>query len=279
MKAQTTDGVILRVHDYGEADQIVLFFTQGLGKLAAIAKHARKSRRRFGTLLQHFNLVKLTVRFRPHQAIGFLEEVRPMSSWEGIYREWRRIMAASFLIDCIAAMTREGGSHPPIFEAARDALSCLNAGEDWVATLARFEYRLLAASGLGPVMRSCVACHHLFSSEEPSYWVHAAGGLSCGRCLPMATPFEVMSVPLRRTLQSLATGTRGESDGEWKGALVLLYHFICYHLGRQVRSWEVLARMGLVEASGPWPRPVSRRPSSRSRTHEPQSPVDRQATA
>ena len=47
MEAFDTPAVVVRVVDYGEADRIVTLLTRARGKLAAMARGARKSRRRF----------------------------------------------------------------------------------------------------------------------------------------------------------------------------------------------------------------------------------------
>ncbi len=250
MKIATTEGIILRVTDYGEADQFVLFLSRDLGKFSALAKHARKSRRRFGTLLQPLNIVSLKVRFRAHSSLGFLEEVRPTVSLVGLYQDWRRILIACCVIDCVHELTREGGSYRKIFAVARAALLHLNEGREGLATLAHFEYQLLAAAGLEPTVDRCVGCHRSFATQvtEPSYWVHAAGGMHCGHCLPAGTPFEVVTPETRLELVALS-GPINESTLSLLGGAKLLYHFIRYQIGHPVRSWDYLEKIGLLQGT------------------------------
>lgn len=235
MKVVTTEGIILRVSDYGETDQFILFFTRDYGKISMIAKHARKSRKRFGTLLQLFNLVSLKVRLRPQQTFGFLEKVRPLVSLEGIYADWRRITVACLFLDLVNEMTREGAVNRRIFQAVRNALLQLNQGMDWMGVLARFEYLLLEASGLGPRMDQCVVCHHPLKNEQSAYWVHSAGGMHCGSCLPAGVPFEVVKLQ--------------EQDD--RATAILLYRFIRHHVGRSLRAWESMEKMGLLPQDPP----------------------------
>ena len=47
METFDTPAVIVRAVDYGEADRVVTLLTRARGKVSAIARGARKSRRRF----------------------------------------------------------------------------------------------------------------------------------------------------------------------------------------------------------------------------------------
>ena len=57
MTAQQTPAIVLTVRDYGEADLLVTFLTPGQGPVTGIAKHAKKSRRRFAHCLEPLSRV------------------------------------------------------------------------------------------------------------------------------------------------------------------------------------------------------------------------------
>src|SRR5947209_5448210 len=54
MPTYQADAIVLHRLDYGEADRILTLLTREYGKLAAIAKGARRSRTRIGTSLDLF---------------------------------------------------------------------------------------------------------------------------------------------------------------------------------------------------------------------------------
>lgn len=242
MSQHITEGIVLRVTEYRESDRIVLFYTRRLGKIGAIARHAIKSRRRFGTQLTVFQLLQLKLKQKSHQHLALLEEVKPLVSLNGIYRDWRRIAAACIVADLVNEMTREGSVNPKLFDVCRCALIKINGADDWCDVLARFELELLEASGYRPTIGHCVSCHRDWHENESAYWVHSAGGLHCQRCLPHGSPFEIVHPPLLNALQDLA-------DNRVSHALPcasLLYTFIRYQLGRPVRAWQFLEEMGLL---------------------------------
>ena len=53
-QAILTAAIVLRVTDYGEADRIVTLLTESHGKVSALARGAKKSRKRFGAALGLF---------------------------------------------------------------------------------------------------------------------------------------------------------------------------------------------------------------------------------
>jgi DNA repair protein RecO (recombination protein O) len=54
MSILATPAVLLRRVDYGDFDLILTLFTESTGKIAVIAKHAKKSKKRFAGVLELF---------------------------------------------------------------------------------------------------------------------------------------------------------------------------------------------------------------------------------
>ena len=69
-----TQAIVLTVRDYGEADLLVTFLTPGRGRLTGIAKHARKSRRRFAHCLEPLSRVVFFLSTRSPRGSGVLAE-------------------------------------------------------------------------------------------------------------------------------------------------------------------------------------------------------------
>ena len=76
MPSQETPAIIITVRDYGEADRLVTFLTPVRGRLTGIAKHARKSKKRFANCLEPLSLVTLFLSERPRGDLEFLERGR-----------------------------------------------------------------------------------------------------------------------------------------------------------------------------------------------------------
>jgi DNA repair protein RecO (recombination protein O) len=246
MNALTSEGIILRVVDYRDYDRIVSFFTKDWGKVSALARYAKKSRRRFGSSLNLLQWVQLQVKFKDSQNLGFLERVQPQISLAGLYRDWRSISVACYCVSLVDAMTRENQSNEKIFFILTQALQDLNAGTASSEVLTTFQFRLLHASGYKPAVSECVHCHRRWEKGEPSYWVHAVGGGHCEACLPSHVPFEIVRSEMRELLESLAANKTFTDNDYHHHCGKLLYHFIRYQLGHALPAWEFMERMGLV---------------------------------
>ena len=58
MSAWQTPAIVLTVKDFGEADRLVTFLTPARGRLTGLAKHAKKSRKRFANVLEPLKRVE-----------------------------------------------------------------------------------------------------------------------------------------------------------------------------------------------------------------------------
>ena len=76
MALTTTDALILRYVDYGESDRIVHLLTPAVGRLAAIAKGARRSQKRFPGTLDLFNQLRVQVDRRRRGGLARLDPLR-----------------------------------------------------------------------------------------------------------------------------------------------------------------------------------------------------------
>lgn len=246
MSVQQTEGLILRVIDYRETDRIVSLYTRDLGKISALARHATKSRKRFGTQLNTFQLVSLELRQRPNRSWVFLERVRPVMPLTGIYQDWRRITMACAVVDLVGAMTREGSVNAAIYDFASQALQQIDQGKDGSTVLASFQYHLLQAAGFKPALDHCAGCHREWSAQDQAFWVQGSGGLHCRDCLPDGHSFERVPVESLQSLVCMVREPHLLKPAEGRRAAFLLHHFVCYQLGHPVRSWQFMEQMGVL---------------------------------
>ena len=79
--------IILATKDFGEADRLVVFLTPGEGRTTALAKHARKSKRRFMNCLEPFSLVQLVYVDKPHQDLARLDSGELVEAFPELRRD------------------------------------------------------------------------------------------------------------------------------------------------------------------------------------------------
>jgi DNA repair protein RecO (recombination protein O) len=253
MPAFKCEALLLRSVDFGESDRIVHLLTADAGRLTAIAKAARRSRRRFPGTLDVFNHLLVTGRAKPRAAMAFLERATLIDPFLGIRSKSARYALASFLIEMLDRLSPEGivGKEAErLFEYAVESVKLIASVEPTPTLRLLLELRGLDALGLRPELGRCVRCGRVAGEEiAADHRVHfhvADGGIVCTACalrLDGLVPVDI------GTLRGLAAGMSVGVD-ELVGieldpralaqAARLVFRFQRFHVGVELRSERFL---------------------------------------
>ncbi|MBI4374402.1 MAG: DNA repair protein RecO [Deltaproteobacteria bacterium] len=204
--------IVLKIIPRGEDDLLCDFLTEKKGRLWAFARSARKSRKRFGSILAPLNILDLDLKEKPDSSISFLREATLVIPLYHLQEELTRLNVAFYLLDAIRGMTPERSPEPQKFHLLRESLQKLNQGTEPNALQREFERGLLKLSGVEPHITGCLRCG---VREEKGYFVYREGALFCRRCLPAGQPFEIIA--------------RGEEEG-------IFTRFLEYCIGKSLKS-------------------------------------------
>lgn len=260
LRAERADALVLRSIAYGEADAVVHLLVRGRGRIAAFARGARSSRKRFGGALEPFQRVEALLAEREGQELWALREARVTEAHPRLREDLHRIAHAGYAAELVHDLTRPGEPADGLFELLENFLSRLESGAATSSRLRALELGALEAAGLAPELSACARC----GSEVPSgraAFDPDAGGLVCTRCTPGTHPL-ALSLGARAALRQLQTGGLSaaeapvSADGSGRpadgrafedacvqaqGPLAL---FLQHHLGRRLRSADFLAQVG-----------------------------------
>ena len=242
--------IVLRTVDYGESDRVVTLLTVERGKLAAFARGARASRRRFGGALEPFTLLSVEAKERRGADLLSLESVQVERGFGALRGDLARIACASYACELARELTRDGEPHPDLFELLSAYLAGLDAAPPVAAGLRAFELGALRAAGLGPRLDACARCGGPPGEAARLRFDPAHGGVLCHRCGAFASPAaRDLSAATARALARLdaeggAAGDLGPEEArESREALTA---FIEHHLGRRLQSRRFLDEVGPV---------------------------------
>ena len=245
MSSRQTPAIVLSVRDYGEADLLVTFLTPTRGCLTGMAKHAKKSRRRFAHCLEPLSRVDFFL--APSRGeLEFIQKGELVRSFSGLRRDLRRLGAAAVLAELSGLLAGPPEAYAGIFATLEAALGLLEAGAPPESLLPALLLRLLTLGGYGPRLESCLVCG--LDPAPPLYFSIPRGGLLCGACSRGAkgpvVPWHLGTLKLLRLAQSLPLDKlprlrfppqqRHQSLGMFKA-------FLRHHLGRDLKSrsfWE-----------------------------------------
>jgi DNA repair protein RecO (recombination protein O) len=262
MVALNCEAVLLRSVDFGESDRIVHLLTARAGRLTAIAKGARRSRRRFPGTLDIFNHLAISGRTKPRASMAFLEGARLLNPFLGLRSDPSRYALASFLTEMLDRLSPEGivGSEAEgLFRYATESLALLETVRPTATLRLLLELRGFDALGLRPELGRCVRCgrvpsERVTSDHRVNFHV-PDGGIVCSACAPLLDSL----VPLEfGTLELLARGLASPAESlalivmgadALAQAARLVFRFQRYHVGIELRSERFLEEILPIGAS------------------------------
>lgn len=197
-------GVVIGHTDLGEADRIVRFLTAEQGRVAALARGARRSKKRFAGMLEVGN----RVRIRVHQGRGSLPRIDEVELVDGLRRPRTDLVRLAQLTYGCEVAGRLAGEHVPAPRLTRLLVVWIELleGEEQVGAASRqaFEAKALRFAGLLPGLQRCARCDRPLSGA--SHWPHDGGPLhpGCGEgpligSAAVATLEKLLKTPLFHT--------------------------------------------------------------------------------
>jgi len=248
MTARQTPAIVLQIRDYGEADRLVNFLTPDAGRVSGIAKHAKKSKRRFANCLEPLNRVILQLSPRPRGDLEFLQQGELVNSFPNLRRDLRGLAAGAVLAELAGELSAPVEATGAIFQTLNQALELLDGGASPDSLLPSFFLHLLKLGGYGPRWETCRECGR--EPAPPLYFSIAKGGVVCGPCSRSATgpllPLNPGVWKLLRLAQDLPPEklTRLRFPPSQRDqSLALLQKFLRHHLGRDLKSWSFWEKM------------------------------------
>ena len=177
-----TKGLVLRETQTKEADKILTVLTAEHGKLAVVARGARRKNSKIAAASELLAFSELVL----YEQRGWmmLDEASTLSLWDNVRRDVELLSLASYFAEMTEAVTGE--------EPAEESLSLLLNALYALDTLhkppelvkAAFELKLLSLSGYEPLVADCAVCGKT-APEEPLFDA-AQGVVVCKRCAGVA---------------------------------------------------------------------------------------------
>lgn len=202
-----TDAFVLRSVDYGDHHVIVTLLARDLGKVSAIARSAKRSRRRFGGALLPLRTLRATLTFKPQRDLGELDQAVVLRGYEGLDASYDKITVASYCTELVRSMVQAN-------DDARTTFDLLDLLYDRVATagdspdvlraiLYQFELSLLGVAGHAPSLAGCHRCGVAAAEMTKLRCGRDGQGLVCPTCVRPGERYGVLSADALTVLQYL----------------------------------------------------------------------------
>jgi DNA repair protein RecO (recombination protein O) len=147
---ETSTGLILRTRPLTDTSLIVHWLTPEFGRLATVAKGARRPKSPFSGKLDLFYRADFSFQRSRHSELHTLREVSLRETHVGLRNELEYLQQASYCIALIEQTTEMETPLPETFELMNSFLDHLPRHTPLPQTLFAFEIKLLAEQGLQP---------------------------------------------------------------------------------------------------------------------------------
>lgn len=178
MKTVKVVGLVLRTRKYGEADHLLSLLTPELGKVAAIAKGARKAKGSMRGKTQPF--VYGSFLLYQGKNLSTVTQAEIITSHNSLGEDVTKYSYASYLCELTDALLMPGEPLPEVFVTLLGALKLISL-EPEPLVLPWFQLQLLTSTGYEPQLEHCVACGENVP-EGPTSFSPFQGGVICSRC-------------------------------------------------------------------------------------------------
>ncbi|MBF0200233.1 MAG: DNA repair protein RecO [Desulfamplus sp.] len=251
----STDAILLKRIEYGDYDLIITYFTRSMGRMAVMAKNAKKSMKRFAGSLDPFIAMNIECSWpRRKNGLPILNSIELENPFSHIRTNVAKTGYASYWIEMINSWMEEGKPDDDLYNLTYYVLESLNSGHIPMEILSLlFQIRFMALSGFTPNLAGCGRCGLVIDEirEQKITFDLKAGRLVCNRCRHNQ-PVENGIAVSKGTLKQLAwinttdihrTDRLKFSCTAVKEGESLLEGFIPCHIGRDMKSLMFLKRI------------------------------------
>jgi DNA repair protein RecO (recombination protein O) len=242
MQTNECEAVVLAAMDYGESDRIVTLFTREHGKVRAIARHGKKSVKRFSGALEIFARLRLQLVLK--EGLSSLRNTDIVTIFPHIRNEILKIGYASYACEVVDRFLPEAMGNPRLFRLLVSYFEHLDTFPSSADDRRFFEINFLNILGYRLSLEQCYQCGTEIGTLPGAVHCTAAGEIFCGDC---GNSGYLLSAATRTLLQkAMVTGRFGmirfpEASLLETGAI--LDASIASHLTRPLHSLQFLQQV------------------------------------
>ena len=171
------EAIVLRSWPFQEADLIVSLFTREQGRVKGVARHALRSRRRFGGTLEPMTHVRASWAERPRQELVRLDAFEILSSPLSRAIDYGRTAALQLVAEVLEESLPEHAPEDDVFRLSLAVLEELQVGRIWLP-ITYFALWMNRLMGWMPELGHCVVCG-LDLRGEVLWYSPTSDGVTC----------------------------------------------------------------------------------------------------
>lgn len=170
---------------YRDSDLILQLFTDGHGRLSALARGSRKNSKRFTGSLEPMHTLRVELSDKPRGELYTLKDSQILRARTNLTSHLEGLEAAGKALNWVKKSAPHHTPEPELWRAISLLLDELNKPEEVdepARLVAGFGMRLLEVLGWGMHLTNCVSCTKACPAGRAA-WIHPErGGIVCRSC-------------------------------------------------------------------------------------------------
>lgn len=241
-----SDAIVLDTTDHGESDLIVTLFSYDSGRLSAIAKGAKRSKKRFVNKLEIFTYLQIHYQQKNERSLAFLSEAEIHTAFPNIRFHLNLYGVASIIREFLLLGIKDGEPDANIFRLSLWAFHRLDSKADERQVLVLFLIHFFNYIGYRPDFGTCVSCNQEVTPSNSYRFNSASGQLLCSNCNKHGKTGRPLSFGTIKIIQNsqdqpLERLHRLKFSGPiLTESLQLLHNFGRQIFQREITSWQIL---------------------------------------
>jgi DNA repair protein RecO (recombination protein O) len=177
----STDAIVLRTVNYSETSIIVTLFSKESGKLALMAKGARKPKSPFSAQFEPMNILNINYFHKNGRNIQLLKNSSFIENSMIIREKFDSLNYGLTIVEILDKLFHENDVDPIIFRLTIKTLSCLKSSQiNYNIVFSFFLLQLSVRLGFMPELNQCCNCSmYLKTAKFDEY----KGELMCEKCV------------------------------------------------------------------------------------------------
>jgi len=171
--------IVVGAFDFGDSDRIVSLLTPDEGRVRALARRARASKKRFAGLLDLGTELAVSVT-RGRGELSILAEAERTRGPDRARQSYERLPWLFYGCEVCGALAPESAEAAKLFKLLQTWLALLEATRPGPASRWALEAKALTFAGLAPGLVTCAECGE--PVDDPAMFAVDAGGALHGRC-------------------------------------------------------------------------------------------------
>lgn len=177
MALKESEAIVLRTYPLREADLLVTLFTRLEGKVHAVARSAKKSKRRFGGALEPLTYVRAYYEDRERQELARLDSCDVLESPLANHVSYSRAIALGHVAELLDELLPDREANDAVFRLTLSVLAQMQQEAFWMP-ITYFELWMTRLMGYLPELTECIVCGRELNGERAFFHV-LADGLMC----------------------------------------------------------------------------------------------------